>query len=165
MAYWAVVRLEAQRERLALHCLGLAGYATYFPRLRERRFSHGRKIEVRPPLFPGYAFLTIEAQWHTARWSAGVIGIIMDGIKPARVADAVIADIRSRERGGLIDLQPPPGALRPGDRVKVTVGPFTGCLGLYAGMRAHERVLVLLAVLGGQVRTELAKDAIERIGS
>jgi transcriptional antiterminator RfaH len=165
VAYWAVARLEAQRERLALHCLGLAGYETYFPRLREKRMSHGRRIEVRSPLFPGYCFLTIEAQWHSARWSMGVIGLIMDGIKPARVADAVIEDIRSRERGGLIDLQPPPGALRPGDRVRVTAGPFVGHLGLYAGMRAHERVLVLLAILGGQVRAELAKDAVERIGS
>jgi transcriptional antiterminator RfaH len=160
-----VARLEAQRERLALHCLGLAGYETYFPRLRERRFSHGRKIEVRPPLFPGYAFFVVEAQWHTARWSAGVIGVIMDGIRPAKVADVVIEDIRSRERGGLIDLQPPPSALRPGDRVKVTAGPFTGQFGLYAGMRAHERVLVLLAVLGGQVRTELAKNAVEAVRS
>jgi transcriptional antiterminator RfaH len=143
----------------------LAGYETYFPRLRERRFSHGRKIEVRPPLFPGYAFFTVEAQWHTARWSAGVIGIIMDGIKPAKVADAVIEDIRGREHGGLIDLQPPPSALKTGDRVKVLTGPFTGHLGLYAGMRSRERVLVLLAILGGQVRTELAKDTVERIGS
>jgi transcriptional antiterminator RfaH len=165
MSYWAVVRLEAQRERLALHCLGLAGYETYFPRLRERRISHGRRIEVRPPLFPGYAFFVVEAQWHTARWSAGVIGLIMNGIQPARVADEVIADIRSRERGGLIDLQPPLGALRPGDRVKVTAGPFTGHLGLYAGMRGRERVLVLLAVLGGQQRVELAKDAVEAVRS
>jgi hypothetical protein len=28
-------------------------------------------------------------------------------------------------------------------------------------MRAHERVLVLLALLGGQQRAELAKDSIE----
>jgi len=88
--YWAVVRLEPQRERLALHCLGLAGYETYFPRLREKRISHGRKIEVRPPLFPGYAFVAIELQWHTARWSAGVIGLIMDGFRPAKVADSVM---------------------------------------------------------------------------
>ena len=40
-------------------------------------------------------------------------------------------------------------------------GPFAGQLGLYAGMRPHERVLVLLQLLGGQQRVELAKDAIE----
>ena len=104
MSYWAVARLEPHREQLALRCLGLAGYQTYFPRLRERRISHGRKIEVRPPLFPGYAFLTVEAQWYAARWSIGVIGLIMDGIKPARVADHIIDDLRKRERNRLIEL-------------------------------------------------------------
>ena len=52
MSYWAVARLEPRREQLALRCLGLAGYETYFPRLREHRISHGRGIEIRPPLFP-----------------------------------------------------------------------------------------------------------------
>ena len=76
MGYWACARLEPHRERLALHCLALASFKTYFPRIRERRRSHGRKIEVRSPLFPGYCFLTIEAQWHAARWSVGVLGLI-----------------------------------------------------------------------------------------
>ena len=67
MAYWACARLEPHRERLAVHCLELNGYEVYLPRLRERRMSHGRRIEVRPPLFPGYAFIAIELQWHTAR--------------------------------------------------------------------------------------------------
>src|SRR6516165_6901122 len=84
--YWTCARLEPHRERLALHCLGLAGYVTYLPRLRERRLSHGRRIEVRPPLFPGYCFFVVEAQWHAARWSVGVLRLIMNGIQPARVA-------------------------------------------------------------------------------
>ena len=33
--------------------------------------------------------------------------------------------------------------------MRILAGPFEGHLGLYAGMRAHERVLVLLALLGG----------------
>jgi transcriptional antiterminator RfaH len=94
MSYWAAARLEPHREQLALHFLDLAGYETYFPRLREHRISHGRKIEVRPPLFPGYAFIAIELQWHRARWTAGVLGLTMGGIQPARVPDAVIAEIR-----------------------------------------------------------------------
>ena len=77
---------------------GLAGYQTYFPRLREHRISHGRRNEIRPPLFPGYCFLTVEAQWYAARWSIGVIGLIMDGVRPARVADQIIDDLRKRER-------------------------------------------------------------------
>jgi transcriptional antiterminator RfaH len=164
VSYWACARLEPRRERLALYCLGLAGFETYFPRLREVRRRHGRKIEIRPPLFPGYAFFTIEAQWHAARWSVGVLGLIMDGIRPAKVADSVIAEIRSRERNGLVEL-PRRDGLKPGAQVRVLHGPFAGHLGLYADMRPHERVLVLLAVLGGQARVELAKSAIEAVRS
>src|SRR5262245_32974451 len=113
MGYWACARLQPNREALALHCLGLNGYTVYYPRLRERRTRHGRKVELRPPLFPGYAFIAIALQWHTARWSAGVIDLIMNGVGPAHVSDAVIAEIRDREVGGLIELAPPP-ALRRG---------------------------------------------------
>src|SRR6516165_10107517 len=69
MPYWACARLVPHQERLALFHLERIGFATYLPRLREWRRSHGRKIEVRPPLFPGYCFFVIEAQWHAARWT------------------------------------------------------------------------------------------------
>ena len=113
MAYWCAARLQLRREALALHCLGLAGFTTYLPRLREYRTSHGRRVEVRPPLFPGYCFLQITLQWHAAQWAPGTCGLIMDGDRPAKVADAVIAEIRSRERGGLIELPKPPPLRRP----------------------------------------------------
>jgi transcription antitermination factor NusG len=136
----------------------------YFPRLRERRISHGRKIEIRPPLFPGYCFLTVEAQWYAARWSIGVIGLIMDGIRPARVADQIIDDLRKRERNGLIELPQLP-ALQPGNQVRILQAPFAGQLGLYAEMRPHERVLVLLPLFGGHQRVELPKADVEAVSN
>jgi transcriptional antiterminator RfaH len=113
-------------------------------------------------LFPGYCFLAIEAQWHAARWSIGVLGLIMNGIQPARVPDGVIAEIRARERGGLVEL-PRCDGLRAGDRVRVLAGPLQGQFGLFAGQRPHERVLVLLTLLGGAQRVELARDAVEAL--
>jgi transcriptional antiterminator RfaH len=158
--FWACARLEPHRERLAVHCLELGGYAVYLPRLRERRISHGRKIEVRPPLFPGYCFLAIELQWHTARWPAGVLGLIMDGIRPARVPNNIIAEIRARERGGLVEL--PKRELRVGAAVKITQGPLRGIAGLRRAT-AHERVLVLLGILGSQQKVELPRGDIEAL--
>jgi transcriptional antiterminator RfaH len=84
----------------------------------------------------------------------------MDGVRPARVADQIIDDLRKRERNRLIEL-PQRSGLKPGDQVRILQGPFAGHLGLYAGMRPHERVLVLLALFGSQQRVELAKDSIE----
>ena len=113
-------------------------------------------------MFPGYAFVAIEAQWHTARWSIGVIGLIMDGLRPARVADHIIDEIRARERGGLVEL-PRRDGFKIGEQVRILQGPLARHLGLYVGMRPCERVLVLLALLGGQQRVELPKDDVEAV--
>ena len=142
--YWTAAQLLPRREALALHCLKLAGYSTYLPRTRERRIVRGRKVDVKPPLFPGYAFISIEQQWRRARWSPGVAGLCMDGARPARVPDAIIAEIRAREIGGLVELP----QLKPGDRVRVTRGPFAGLAGLCVEQTAHERVAILLSLLG-----------------
>ena len=160
--FWACARLEAHRERLALHCLGLNGYTTYLPRLRERRASHGRKIEIRAPLFPGYLFLQVVNGWLQARWSPGVAHLIMDGAVPARVPDTVIAQIRESERDGLVEL-PRRRELAPGTRVRVTQGPLAGFGGLYAGQRPRERILVLLTVLGACRPVELRAGNIEAV--
>jgi transcriptional antiterminator RfaH len=136
--YWCCAQVEPRRERLASYTLGLAGYEIYQPLLREqRRGSHGRKITVTPPLFPGYLFVWVVRGWWDARWSPGVVRLIMDGLLPARVPDAVISEIRSRERRGLIEL--PKLQLAPGMRVKVLQGPQQDQIGLLAALRPHER--------------------------
>jgi transcriptional antiterminator RfaH len=160
--FWCAARLQPRREALATHCLKLAGFEIYLPRLREHRTVRGRRVEVRPLLFPGYAFVLIVLQWSAARYSPGVATLVMNGGGPARVPDDIIDEIRSRERGGLIELPKPPG-LRRGDKVHITAGAFSGHLALYQGQAAHERVAVLLTLLGGQHRTELAASAIELV--
>ena len=72
---------------------------------------------------------------------------MLAGERPAVVPDAVIAEIRSRERDGLIELPKPPGFKR-GYCVRIVAGAFDGHLALYQGQTAHERVAVLLRLLG-----------------
>ena len=162
MSYWACAQLESNRERLALHCLELGGYSAYLPRIRERRRVNGRQVTVTPPLFPGYAFVLIELQWHAARWSPGVLKLVMGGDAPAKVPDAVIAKLRGRERGGFVQLPAAP-QFHHGDRVRITRGPFVGQCGLYAGQRPHERVEVLLQILGGERTVELAQSDVRKL--
>jgi hypothetical protein len=47
-----------------------------------------------------------------------------------------MSEIRSRERGGLIDL-PKRLGLQRGDRVRITSGAFGGRLALFHGQAAH----------------------------
>src|SRR5262245_28925170 len=158
--YWAAAQLQPSRTRLALHCLALAGFVTYTPRLRVRRARRGRDVEAAPLLFPGYAFVAIELQWRAAHYCPGVLRLVQDGQQPARVPDAVITELRGRERDGLIEL-PKPRVLRVGDPVRVLRGPFAGHLALYDGMQPRDRVAILVALLGGQQRVTLPKVDIE----
>ena len=161
MSFWAACRLQPNRSALALHCLNLNGYEAYCPQLRERRTVRGRRIETLQPLFVGYAFVRIVLQWHTARWCPGTLGLIMDGIVPAKVPDCVISEIRSRERKGAIEL--PWCGPRRGDRVRILRGPFTGHLAIFDDMKPRERVGILLHLLGGEQRVTLAREDIEMI--
>src|SRR5215471_6686953 len=160
--YWCCAQIEPYRERLALHCLGLNGFEVYCPRLRQQICSRGRKIERTPLLFPGYAFVLVVSAWWSARWSPGVRRLVMDGEQPAHVPDDVIAEIRSRERNGRVEL-PKLHGLRPGMQVRVVSGPLSEQIGMLAALRPHERVLVLLQLLGGQQRVELARSSVEAI--
>ena len=164
MAYWTAARYMLAQEGLALHFLRLAGFEVYLPRLREQRIVRGRRVEVTPPLFPGFCFVAIELQWHAAHRAPGTNGLVMNGGGPAHVPDNVIAELRSREHNGLIELAKLRG-LRVGSRVKVTAGPFAGQFGLFAGMRPRDRVTVLLTLLGSAQRVELPKAAIEAVES
>ena len=161
MTYWCCAQLDQRRERLALYCLDLAGYQTYVPRIRGPR-------KTSLPVFPSYAFILVELQWWQARWAVGVRRLIQNGsAEPAHVPDTVIEGLRAREgHDGLIVLPAPPrpgDKFQPGDKVKVKNGPMSGFPALVSGMRPHQRVEILLQMLGGLQRVELAAADVERL--
>ncbi len=158
--HWACAQLHAQRERLALHCLQIAGFTTYLPRIAERCVTRGRMTDAVRPLFPTYCFVWVVDHWWSAIHCPGVIRLIMDGTQPARVSDSIISELRAREKGGYI-LPKPPG-LQRGDRVHVTGGVFNGLDGLYDGMVPRDRIKILLTILGAARTVELPFDDVER---
>ena len=164
--FWACARVCAGRERLAVHCLtAVAGYTIYRPQLIERRVVRGRKVDITPALFPGYLFvLIVRGQWWDAAHSPGVANLLRNGSgeSPAVVSDAIITELRSRERGGYIRLPKAPG-LRRGDRVLIRSGPFADQVALYQGQSGAQRVAVLLALFGGSREVTLSRDAVVAI--
>jgi transcription antitermination factor NusG len=93
-----------------------------------------------------------------------VAALIMDGEHPARVHEQAIAGIRAREVRGAVEL-PNSSRLKSGDHVKILGGPFRGHLALCAGMKSHQRVDVLLALLGGQQRAILPRADVEALAT
>lgn len=161
---WYLVYTKARQEDVALTNLARQGYSTYLPRCRHMRKRKGRSMPMIEPLFPRYLFIHLDIHtdnWGPIRSTLGVASLVRFGQKPAPVPDALIAFLRSREGGdGLHNWAEP--EYRTGDRVRVADGPLEGYEGILLAKTSRERVVVLLDILGKQVRTQLAVDRLER---
>jgi transcriptional antiterminator RfaH len=158
--YWAVAKTLAHRERFAAERLEAAGFQTFLPRAK----LNGRA----EPLFGGYVFVRIVDRWRAVERTVGVLALVRFGDRPARCADAEIADLQSRiDSQGLVRLpERPPTPKKPrrkipiGTRVKIAAGPFRGFSAIYAGQTAREREKVLIELLGRQAPLELQPGQI-----
>ena len=92
----------------------------------------------------------------------------MNGERPARVPDALITSLHARECNGLVRLPPAPRPVAPlfvaGDQLRVRSGVFSGLHGLFVGQAPHERVCILLNMLGGKRVVEIARTDVSKIG-
>jgi transcription antitermination factor NusG len=147
MSYWAVAQTESQREGVAANFLSQRAYETYLPKINIKSGSRERVV----PLFPAYIFVRIVDRWYTARWSPGVLKILMADDRPAVISDKTVCAIQKREgENGLVKLPKPPG-IQHVERVVIRDGSFAGRIGVYDGMIAHDRVRVLLNLMGRSV--------------
>jgi hypothetical protein len=64
--------------------------------------------------------------------------LVLDGDRPAKVPDRVIAELKRSERDGLVELPAPD--FKHGHAVRIARGVFTGPLAMFEGQRSHERV-------------------------
>src|SRR5580704_14028785 len=162
MPFWAAVRAIPHHDRLAAKCVAIAGFETFVPKIRAKLESRWRTT----PLFPGYFFTRIIDQWRVIERTMGVLCVVKVGAVPSRCPDEEIAKLIERsDPDGVIRLQARPIAsprrvLAPGATVAIVDGPFRGFSGVYAGMGARERELVLLNVLGGPRKIEIAAGLI-----
>jgi transcriptional antiterminator RfaH len=160
--YWAVVRAAPHHDRLAAECVAQAGFETFTPKIRVKVESRWRTT----PLFAGYFFTRIIDQWRVLERTMGVLTVVKVGATPSRCPDEEIARLIARsDPDGVIRLSARPHlaqrqVIAPGATVAIVDGPFRGLEGIYAGMGARERELVLLNVLGAQRPVAIAAHLI-----
>jgi transcriptional antiterminator RfaH len=162
-ARWYVVQTQANGEAKAAENLRRQGYEIYLPRYLKRR-RHARKVDiVAKPLFPRYMFVTIDMatqRWRSIQSTSGVSHLVTNGDEPAAVPEGVVYALRGREDSkGFVMLDVAPG-FAPGDKVRVLAGAFMDNTGLFNGMADHDRVSILLEMLGRQVRVVLDTDLV-----
>jgi transcriptional antiterminator RfaH len=160
---WYVVQTQVNCEAKAAENLRRQGYEAYMPRYLKRR-RHARKVDfAAKPLFPRYMFVAIDMatqRWRSIQSTFGVSRLVTHGDEPAVLPEAVVGALKAREDDrGFIKLDARP-AFAPGDKVRVLAGAFMDNAGLFNGMADHDRVSILLDMLGRKVRVMLDADLV-----
>jgi transcriptional antiterminator RfaH len=160
---WYVVQTQVNGEIKAGQNLVRQGYEIYLPRYLKRR-RHARKVDfVAKPLFPRYLFVAVDVatqRWRSIQSTIGVSHLISNGDDPATVSAGVVRALKGREdTKGFIQMDSKP-AFAPGDRVRVLAGAFMDNAGLFNGLADHDRVSILLDMLGRKVRVLLDADMV-----
>jgi transcriptional antiterminator RfaH len=162
-ARWYVVQTQVNGEAKAAENLRRQDYAIYLPRYLKRR-RHARKVDfIAKPLFPRYMFVAIDIatqRWRSVQSTVGVSRLVTNGDEPAAVPEGVVNALRAREDAkGFVNMDAGP-AFAPGDKVRVLAGAFIDNAGLFHGMADHDRVSILLDMLGRKVRVVLDADLV-----
>jgi transcriptional antiterminator RfaH len=160
---WYVVQTQVNGEAKAAQNLRRQGFDIYLPRYLKRR-KHARKIDfIAKPLFPRYMFVAIDLatqRWRCIQSSLGVSRLVCIGDVPAPVPEGVVSALKEREDNkGFVRMDVWP-AFALGDKVRVLAGAFMDNAGLFNGIADHDRVSILLDMLGRKVRILLDANMI-----
>ena len=163
---WFAVYSKPRQERIAHENLVRQGFHCFLPEAVNpyQRRSKTRQPRIEP-LFPRYLFLnaTPEVQNLAAvRSTRGVVGLVRSGFELVKVPARVIEIIKARQNEitGLVTLDPI--AVKPGDRVRVFDGPFTGVEGILEASSGEQRALILMDLLGRQTTVEVDSLLLQR---
>ena len=163
MSEWLVVHTQLNAEARAEHHLRRQGYEVYCPRYAKTR-RHARRTErVIRALFPRYLFVAFEMDctpWRAIKSTVGVNALVQEGERPLIARQGIIDAIQEREAAdGLVRLADA-SSFRAGQEVRVTDGPLSDQLALFERSDDRERAVVLLNLLGRQVRARLPVETL-----
>ena len=158
---WYVIYAQAQKEAVAALNLEKQGFETYLPRYN-KQCRHARRVYTRQaPLFPRYLFVRMDPQaqrWRAINGTIGVNYLICEGATPVAVAPRLINAIKAREDKGIVQVLLP--AFDKGQKLCITDGPFAEIEGLFECVDDQERIVLLLDIMGQNVRTHVPSHAV-----
>lgn len=156
---WYALRSQLKREPLAAAVLHeFDGVESYCPRIRYRRKTRSGWQWITEALFPGYLFARFEmvASRRRVQSAQGVRGLVEVGGKCPKIPDALIIELQEHVADSIQPLQIEEPAVRAGEPVEITSGPFAGMLAVVKQViPSKERVAILLDFLGRELQAEL----------
>lgn len=164
---WYVVETHAKAEAKALFNLKRQGYRAYLPQYLKLRRHARRTDRVPRPLFPRYLFVKLDIEretWRPIQSTFGVVRLIRQGDRPAPVPHGVVEDIAVRQNDdGFVAVRSACSYSR-GEQIHIEAGAFADQTGLFECATDDERVVLLLNLLGREVKVKLPVEDLAALG-
>ncbi|MDX1616864.1 MAG: transcription termination/antitermination NusG family protein [Candidatus Promineifilaceae bacterium] len=163
---WYALHTKPHKERSVAERLRAQGIEVYYPNLRVTPVNP--RARKQRPYFPGYLFVRLDLEEmgeNALRWTPGCHGLVSFGGEPASVPDNLIAILEKRVREYVQSDSEQRRDFEPGDRVRVTTGPFEGYEAIFEGrLSGRQRVQVLLSLLRRRPkRLQLDADQLDQL--
>ena len=163
---WLLLQVKPRQELRALENLERQKGECYCPQIKVEKFSRGKRIKVDEALFPGYVFINAQPEqtgltYTSIRSSRGVSKIVCFGVEPIKIPEALIHQIRLREKMGLIP-DKPSNLPQKDDAINILDGPFKGVNAIYSHANGLQRSIVLMNFLQQQTPITLANTQISK---
>ena len=164
MSHWYLVHTKIRQERIALENLQRQGFECFLPLIRVEKLRRGQLQVVQEALFPRYLFVQLGTDMYAQSWTPirstlGVSRLVTFGQTPAKVDDALVAELRLKTE----TLEVQTRHFEPGEQVVVTDGPFVGVEAIYQMADAEGRVMVLLNILSKQVKMTVSPASVRKM--
>jgi transcriptional antiterminator RfaH len=161
---WYAVRTKPREEDRADINLRTWQVQTFTPKLKEPRTSGYGRGYVSKALFTGYIFAHFNAskQLHDINYTRGVQNVVSFGGSPISIDDKVISLLKAKvAEDGFINMDE---ALEPGDRVRISSGPFASLLGIFKRKtKDKDRVRILLDAMNYQSHLLIDREMVEKV--
>jgi transcription antitermination factor NusG len=158
MKKWYVLNTKPKKEFHVEKLFKEADFEIYNPKyMQESRIL---------PFFPGYEFIYFDhpSQYRLVKFTRGVKKVVGNQNGPIPLPVEVIQEIKTREVGGLIELDKYGVEPEIGDEIQIMEGPLKGLKGIFKKeFTQKERVLILLNYVSYQGQLVIEKKKLKKV--
>jgi len=164
MKNWFVIQTKPKKEKEAISYLSTKGVVIFNPLMEKFALKNGRINKEFHSLFPGYIFgkFDLDQNYPLVRWARGVKCVLGFGGNPVSISEEVVRVIKERtDDQGIVRVKQ---SFKTNDVVRIKTGPLKDLLGIFERwVSDHERVRILLNLIGYQPNIELHYSMVEKV--
>ena len=161
---WFAAQIKPNSQNIAKNNLDRQGFKNFLPQQEVTQKRSGKFFTHLRPLFPGYIFVALSADfkgWRAVNSTYGINKLVSFGNDPSPLPRDLVTllMLRCDENGKLL----PTKLLKPGDQVTLTKGPFADFVATIESIGDDRRIWVLFDLMGACRRVAVAHNQLQLV--